>query len=590
MLYLLYLISGFIKKFPLQKTQLTIGRSSRNDLVINEPFVSNKHARITVLGNHIEIEDLNSTNGLFVEDSKISKAVIHLNQFFRIGYINFYLKQGNAQEFIVSSKIEPVLTRISHLMNRKNAEKTQSAINLLYTEPLLEMLQIGFKMDKSIDLFKYAATPLNKYLKEGSLLLVSREESDSIIESRWNYESNDYPLILEILQNRDVFSKPILNQLVENAMFSSYPIAKKSSHLALIYLLKGKKPIQVSTNQFIMDLAAEISIIDSLIEQNKIIISPTEPSHPEIEIITKNSGMLTILSQCKKIANSNLFVMIEGETGTGKELIAKFIHFHSKRKDGPFVALNCAAIPENLMEMELFGHEKGAFTDANIRRQGKLELASTGTLLLDEIGDMPLSLQQKLLRAIQEKQFYPIGSNQPVNIDLRIICLTHKNIKELLAQKLFREDLYYRLAHVSLTIPPLKDRKDDIIPLINYFVKKFSTEMGISIQGFSQESIENLENYSWPGNIRELENEIKKLVSLADNNDTIDSSALKNEIIQNRKTFVFSANQLKSEPTKEKEQLIALMNQYKWNKSLAAKALNISRPSLYEKLKKHGIQ
>jgi transcriptional regulator with PAS, ATPase and Fis domain len=296
--------------------------------------------------------------------------------------------------------------------------------------------------------------------------------------------------------------------------------------------------------------------------------------------------MLNLLLKCEKIASSDLFVIIEGETGTGKELLAKFIHCKSKRRAGNFVALNCAAIPENLMEDELFGHEKGAFTDARNLRIGKLELSSGGTLILDEIGDMPLSLQKKLLRVIQEGHFSRLGGNQLIRIDLRIICLTHKNIKELLLKKELRQDLYYRIAHVTLSIPPLKERKEDIVPLVNHFVKIFSIKNQINIRGASKEVINALEMYHWPGNIRELENEIKKMIAISESGDMIDVDSLKDEII----TFYKEHGPITLESGEsEKKRILMLMEKHKWNKTRVAKELNISRTALYEKLKKYKL-
>jgi transcriptional regulator with PAS, ATPase and Fis domain len=214
-----------------------------------------------------------------------------------------------------------------------------------------------------------------------------------------------------------------------------------------------------------------------------------------------------------------------------------------------------------------------------------LELASSGTLVLDEIGDMPLNLQAKLLRTIQEGQFYRVGGNQPIKVDLRIICLTNKSVKELMQNKIFREDLYYRIAHVSLNVPPLKERKEDIVPLINHFMEVFSYETGVIIKGFSDRAIKVMETYNWPGNVRELQNEMLKILNLAETNDIIDVDMLKSEIA----AFYEANNPENWTPEMGKSKLLMLLEKYKWNKSLVAKELGISRTTLYEKLKKYGI-
>lgn len=585
MLYLLYLKNGFIKKFPLTKKQVIIGRSLNSDLILKESFVSQKHARITVFKNHILIEDLGSTNGIFVDSERILKTRIELNQYFRIGYINIFLKDGNPQDFILSTRVQPILMKISDMLTSKAGE-TQQAINLLYTEPMIEMLQIGFKLEELTDIFTHAKKLFDQTLKRGCMVLITRENNNIIIESKWNYQDKYYPILFEIFQSDDIFQKTHINEKTpESYFFCSFPFILSSRPMLMIYLVKSKKPLPAKTMEFLKDLSVEITIINSLIEQNKRIQNPDSSGAPKI--ITNNPIMLNFLSKCKKIAGSDLFAVIEGETGTGKELIARFIHWHSKQKSGNFVALNCAAIPENLIEDELFGHEKGAFTDAKAQRKGKLELSSNGTLVLDEIGDMPISLQKKLLRAIQEGQFYRIGGNQPISVNLRIICLTHTNIFDLVEKKRFREDLYYRLNHVNVRILPLRERKEDIIPLINHYLKIFSLENQVTVRGISHEAIKALEMYDWPGNVRELQNEIRKVVSLAEEGDIIDLSMLKDPIVG---FFNQRSKQMASSQDSEKEKLLGLLKKHRWNKTLVSKEMNISRTALYQKLAKYRIK
>ncbi|MCP5104905.1 MAG: FHA domain-containing protein, partial [bacterium] len=590
-LYLLYLRSGFIKKFPLDKETVFLGRARDNDFSLDETFVSKRHAKLTVFKDHIIIEDIDSTNGVFVESTRISKADVKLNQCFRIGYITFFLKKGNAREFVLSEKVRPVLNRISNVLSA-GSDETQAAISLLYSESLIEMLQIGFKLQESIDLFKDAAALLNRTLKKGCLLLLSGKSKSVKIESEWNYGEKYHPLVNRVLSLRSFFHKPITRDNITAAdgfYFCSFPITLTGKNLVLLYIVQSADPISETVKRFLEDLSVEVSLIGTLIEQDRpgsgAAGSGKEDTHAP-EIITTNQEMVNLLSKCEKIAASDLFVVIEGETGTGKELFAKFIHSRSGRSKGNFVPLNCAAIPENLMEVELFGNEKGAFTDAKERRIGKLELSSGGTLVLDEIGDMPVSLQKKLLRAIQERQFFRIGGNQPILVDLRIICLTHKNIKDLLNREQFREDLYYRLAHVSLKVPSLKDRQEDIIPLINHFVEVFSDEYRIYIRGFSNESIKALETYDWPGNIRELENEIKKVIAISEDGDMVDLELLKDEIAdfyKERLPVITGSGE------SEREQILDLLEKYNWNRTRVSKELNISRPTLYDKLRKYNI-
>ncbi|MFC2146570.1 sigma-54 interaction domain-containing protein, partial [Acidobacteriota bacterium] len=295
------------------------------------------------------------------------------------------------------------------------------------------------------------------------------------------------------------------------------------------------------------------------------------------------------------IADSGVFVLIEGESGTGKELFARLIHRYSQRDQNKFVALNCAAIPENLLESELFGSEKGAFTGAYNQKKGKLELASGGTLVLDEIGDMPLNLQAKLLRALQELEFYRLGGSTPIKVNLRIISLTHQNLEELIKEKKIREDLYYRLVHRTITIPPLRKRKEDIPPLINYFTNKFCRQRNRSISGYSVKAFEALVNFDWYGNIRELGNEINSIVNLTDDGERVDFDILSEKIKKNVQPVMepsphppaLAPQGFNLKP--EREAIIDVLKKHNWNKSRAAKELNMTYHGLHKKMKKMGI-
>jgi transcriptional regulator with PAS, ATPase and Fis domain len=587
MLYLLYLRNGFIKKFPLDKKNILLGRSKKCDFFIDEAFVSKEHAQLAVHSNHIDLKDLESTNGIFDESGEIAEKKIYLNQWFRIGYLKFFLKEGNASEFVLSDKIQPLFNRISNVM-ASDAEKTTAALNILYTEPLVEMLQIGFSLQNYGNLFRHAEKLLKDTLETGCLLLVSKKMRLIKIESQWNYKKKHIPAFNRAMKTKELYTQAGKNILAKDNQHTHYicsfpvELSMQQQHMLLIYITEN--PVAEEVQEFLEGLALEVSVLHSLLEESQPVHHGKSLEQPP-QIITTNPKMLNLLSQCKKIANSNLFVLIEGDTGTGKELFGRFIHFNSRRSQGNFIALNCAAIPENLMEVELFGNEKGAYTDAGTMRQGKLELASNGTLILDEIGDMPLNLQAKLLRTIQEGLFYRVGGNTPIKVDLRIICLTNKNVKELMQKQLFREDLYYRIAHVSLKIPPLRERKEDIVPLINHFMESFSNDTGIIIKGFSDRAISAMETYDWPGNIREFENEMQKILSLSETNDIIDLDMLKEEIVE-----YFESNSPSNwSPEMEKNKLLELLDKHKWNKSMVAQELNLSRTTLYEKLKKYGI-
>jgi DNA-binding NtrC family response regulator len=246
-------------------------------------------------------------------------------------------------------------------------------------------------------------------------------------------------------------------------------------------------------------------------------------------IVGRSQKMQEALAIMKKVAGSTATVLIAGESGTGKELIARAIHYNSPRKSKPFIALNCAAIPENLFESELFGYEPGAFTGASARKIGLFEAANGGTLFLDEIGDMPLMMQSKLLRVLQDKEIRRLGSKDPITIDVRIIAATNKDLEKELSKSSFREDLYYRLKVVTIQLPPLRERKEDIPELADFFRAKYSREFGKRIRGLDQAALKALNEYTWPGNIRQLESVIERAVILSDQ-ETISLSDIKSEL------------------------------------------------------------
>jgi transcriptional regulator with PAS, ATPase and Fis domain len=326
--------------------------------------------------------------------------------------------------------------------------------------------------------------------------------------------------------------------------------------------------------------------------------------------VAANLEMKQLIEQAIKIADSEIFVLIQGESGTGKELFARLIHSQSKRRDHQFVALNCAAIPESLLESELFGHEKGAFTGAYAQHKGKLELASGGTLVLDEIGDMPLMLQAKLLRALQESEFYRLGGSKPIKVDLRLMSLTHQNLEELIRQKKFREDLYFRLVHRTLEIPPLRDRPEDIPPLINHFSNQYCSLLKKSIKGYSVKAYDALQKYHWRGNVRQLENEIKSLVNLTDGGEIVDFDLLSRDIKKSYQEIPDNSESTDprlwavidpgSEETgklptfkfyakPDKKTILKYLEMNNWNKSKTAEALNMTYQGLHKKMNQLGI-
>ncbi|MBI4651974.1 sigma-54-dependent Fis family transcriptional regulator [Candidatus Desantisbacteria bacterium] len=305
------------------------------------------------------------------------------------------------------------------------------------------------------------------------------------------------------------------------------------------------------------------------------------------KLIGDSKSMKEIVSLMKRVAVTDSSVLIIGETGTGKELIARGIHDFSTRKNEPFIAINCAAIPENLLESELFGHEKGAFTGAIEKRKGRFELASGGTLFLDEIADMSFSMQVKLLRVLQEKTFERIGGNEKILFTARVICATNKNLETFVNNGNFREDLYYRINVIPIEVPPLREHKEDIDMLINHFTIHFCKKFNRPIINFTPEVNEILLKYNWPGNIRELENTIERILVLADNNKIELKDVpekIKNKYNNIKKILLKNFSQ-----GREKEIIINYLKKFNNNRVHTANALGINRRTLSNKMKIYQI-
>jgi len=309
------------------------------------------------------------------------------------------------------------------------------------------------------------------------------------------------------------------------------------------------------------------------------------------KIIATSRSMRRVIKTVERVAPTNAYVLITGESGTGKELIARAIHNLSPRKGYPFVEVNCAAIPKDLIEAELFGHEKGAFTGAIARKEGKFELADKGTLFLDEIGDMSLQTQAKVLRAIETQKFQRVGGTKSIKVDVRIIAATNKNLKEEMAKGNFREDLYYRLNVVPIYIPPLRDRPEDIPPLVDHFLAIFCRQNKKPIKKLSDEAMEVFTRYRWPGNVRELRNLIERLVILSDS-QVIGVDDLPDELFETDSLQPsFEGKTLReAKMAFERDFILRKLEEHDWNVTETARELGIERTNLHRKIKQYGIR
>ncbi len=340
-----------------------------------------------------------------------------------------------------------------------------------------------------------------------------------------------------------------------------------------------QKPVNPETLDLILQRAYHIHNLE---EQNRRMLESQQT--PLDGVIACDPAMLKICRTIEKLAPADVTCTLTGESGTGKEVLARALHKLSPRLNKRMVAINCAAVPENLMESELFGYEKGAFTGANKRTLGKVETAHEGTLFLDEIGDMPLALQAKLLRFLQERVIERVGGREEIPVDVRVVCATNKNLQKMVADGSFREDLYYRICEMEILIPPLRDRQGDKMLLARHFLKSFVKQMNASITGFASEAAEAIEAYPWPGNIREMENRVKRAVVMSEDKQisSEDLGLVSDESLNlNLRQVRYNA---------ERAAILRALTMSDHNISATAKLLGITRPTLYDLMKKYNVQ
>ncbi|RLA09283.1 MAG: PEP-CTERM-box response regulator transcription factor [Gammaproteobacteria bacterium] len=382
-----------------------------------------------------------------------------------------------------------------------------------------------------------------------------------------------------------------LNEILKRAPFTKVVVVTGNDDhsVALKAIADGaydfcQKPIDIDTLKLIVDRAAHLAAL----EQENRDLRKTKNQDGALGGIIGTSPQLTkVLHMIEKVADSDTSILILGESGTGKELVAQSLHQLSQRNDKPLTAINCAAIPGELLESELFGYEKGAFTGATKTKLGKIEKAAGGTLFLDEIGDMPISLQAKILRFLEERVFERVGGHEEIAIDVRIICATHQNLQNLITEKSFREDLYYRIAEIEILIPPLRERGGDINLLARAFLDQFTAQQDTQVNGFTPESVQILDNYSWPGNIRELKNTIKRAVIMCEGNQ-ITPDDLNIDPVSTARQPAEDLKRVRAQA--EHHAITNALIATNYNIATTAKTLGVSRPTLYTLMEKLGIK
>ena len=385
--------------------------------------------------------------------------------------------------------------------------------------------------------------------------------------------------VLDEIRNRNPYAKVIMITGNDSKDIALEAIGKG----AFDYYLK---PINIDELKIILKRA---EYIQGLERENRRLASELEEKFTFENIVGNSSQMEEVFKLIRRVAPTDATVLLTGESGTGKELAARAVHFLSNRKDKPFIVINCGAIPENLLESELFGHEKGAFTDAHAKHIGKLEVANNGTVFLDEIGEMSLGLQVKILRFLQERIIERVGGNTPIELDVRIIAATNSDLTQKIKNGSFREDLYYRLSVINIDLPPLRERGEDIFLLAQYFLNRYKAERkDKEVKGFTKEAKDIIKTYKWPGNVREIDNKVRRAIILAE-----DSYITPSELgFTKEKIADKGAKKLNLKDARQELEINIIkkaLEESKGNMSLASKMLGITRPTLYDLLKKYGM-
>ena len=514
------------REYPLRKTLTSIGSGRTNDIVLDDPSVETSHAMVQLDGGVFEVSSVSRKCEMRLNGKKKRKVKLSHDDQLQIGDIALRFsifggapQPGLAEESVTGEEIEGY--RKLHEFSQKLLSDYELPVlleNLMDSVVSITSADKGFLILLEDEEFRIkVARNVDRENIKGAVEQVSDSIIRKVIQTR-------EPLIVSDAVTNSEFnsSQSVINLNLSSVM--CVPLLDRGQLLGVLYV--GNENIANLFEQRHLDLLTVFSSQASLIIANAIMVRDLQLDKQLLSerlsemrfgrIIGACDPMKEIFRTVEKVAPTTVNVLVTGETGTGKELIAHEIHQRSPRVDGPFVTINCGAIPESLLESELFGHVKGAFTGANQTRNGKFQAADGGTIFLDEIGEMPINLQVKLLRVLQEHTVTKVGATKSEKIDIRVVAATNKHLEKAVREGEFREDLFYRLNVVLLKLPPLRERGNDVVLIAKYLINEISGELGVSHKELSKESIQALRKYAWPGNIRQLENRLKKAIVLAD--------------------------------------------------------------------------
>jgi transcriptional regulator with GAF, ATPase, and Fis domain len=633
------------RTFELRGELTRIGRAPSNDVVLEDVHVSGEHARVVMHSGRVTLSDLRSTNGTTLvrrgERHRLAGEqasaeletgdVIELGSGDGVTQIRVTIADDADPTHIVSMRrldeLEPAAAKIERdpgaLSKLYTAQKRIVAANDL-DQVLIEVADAALFLvpsathvtvvlrddDQGTDQTAAAFVPVMTRVRQqggpggppGGPVPVTRSVYRRVVKERAAVLAADAPS--EVGQTESIMGASIRSTIgvplwkgediigVLQCDNRNAAGTLNAADVELLLVLAANASLAVANARLIKRL---VSAEERLQKENSFLRTREERRRggKDVEIIGKSDAMRRVIDQLDKVVDTRVTVLIEGETGTGKELIAAAVHYRSRRREKLFVAQNCAALAESLLESELFGHKKGAFTGAVDEKKGLFEIADGGTLFLDEITETPMSLQSKLLRALQEGEIRPVGATSSKHVNVRIVAATNRNLEDEVQKGRFREDLYYRLKVFPLRLPPLRERREDIEMLAGHFLRRYADEVGKPVGGFTQQALELMTAYNWPGNVRELQNEVQRLVIQLDPGAFATPELLSPRIRQ-VEGLVLRAGVPKGTlkdmmEAVEKFFLIEALRDHGNNKTNAAKTLGITREGLHKKLRQYGL-
>ncbi len=517
------------KVYPLHKKITSIGLSEENDISLEDPLLADSHAHIHFDGRDFNVTSIDRNGDLSINGKRRKKHRLVHEDVMKIGSTELTFSLYDEAAATHNSEAAELTQRTEALNSyRKLYEFSERLLSNYDLSALLESL-----MDAVIDISNAdkgflillegneLRVKVARNVKRENLADALEQLSDSIVDK---VVKTKRPIIVSDALHDQEFQNAMSVMNLKLSSVMCVPLLERGNLLGCIYV--GNSQVARLFSERHLEALTIFAAQASLLLRNALLVNELKLDNKLLsekleqyrfgDIIGSCPAMQEVFRKVQKIATTDISVMITGETGTGKELIAREVHRRSQRAKGPFITINCGAIPENLLESELFGHVRGAFTGAVANKPGKFHAADGGTIFLDEIGEMPLNLQVKILRALQEKVVVRVGENRPESVDIRVLAATNRVLETEIKAGRFREDLYYRLNVVNVHLPPLRDRGEDVMVIAKYLLHRFAPEFGGTVKGFSPNAVIAIRKFGWPGNIRQLENHIKKACVLAD--------------------------------------------------------------------------